>query len=85
VRDAGSVGMQRRRGERGNEAGSERIHPEERDGDGFKWAGGTLYVLTPHPTSHLHGQPTPWSGGEWWIALGKRMRGSAERLGAQPV
>jgi len=44
------------------------------DDEGFRWSGKTLCVLTPHPTSHLHGKPMPWSKGEWWIALGHRMR-----------
>jgi hypothetical protein len=42
--------------------------------DGLRWSGDTLCVLTPHPTSHLHGKPTPWANGEWWIALGQSMR-----------
>jgi integrase len=34
--------------------------------------------------SHLHGKPTPWSNGEWWIALGKRMSDIvADRQGAK--
>jgi hypothetical protein len=44
------------------------------DEDEFRWSADTLCVLTPHPTSHLHGKPTPWAKGEWWIALGQRMR-----------
>lgn len=52
----------------------ERIAGTPFDTEGFVWSGKTLCVLTPHPTSHLHGKPTPWSNGDWWIAQGKRMR-----------
>jgi hypothetical protein len=50
------------------------------DDDDFRSSGDTLCVLTPHPTSHLHGKPTPWNKGEWWITLSKRMR---ETVGAR--
>lgn len=42
--------------------------------DAFAWSGKTLCVLAPGPTSHLRGKHTPWSNGEWWIELGRRMR-----------
>jgi hypothetical protein len=51
----------------------ERVIGVQFGGEGFAWRGSTLCALTPHPTSHLYGKPTPWSDGEWWIALGKRM------------